>query len=135
LGTSFSARSDRPLGPPSFLYNGYRVFPGGRGGRGVGLTLPPHLVPKVLEKSRTTRLLTLKACVAYEKGENLPYLRMSDERQSAVNRIELYPAVVNMFVLYASFSQQTALRISLIHTHIYIGINMWINERCCAICC
>ena len=32
----------RPVcGPPSLLYNGYRVFPGSRGGRGVGLTPPP----------------------------------------------------------------------------------------------
>jgi len=32
------------------LYNGYRVVPGGRGGRGVGLTPHHHLVPMVLEK-------------------------------------------------------------------------------------
>ena len=31
----------RPLSPPSLLYNGYRVFPWGRGGRGVGLTPTP----------------------------------------------------------------------------------------------
>ena len=42
----FSARPDQPWGPPSLLYNGYRVFPGGRGGRGVGLTPHPHLVPR-----------------------------------------------------------------------------------------
>ena len=40
MGTRFSARPDRPWGPPSLLYKGYRVFPGGRGGQGVGLT--PH---------------------------------------------------------------------------------------------
>jgi len=28
----------RPWGPPSLLYNGYRFFYGGRGGRGMGLT-------------------------------------------------------------------------------------------------
>jgi len=28
--TRFSARPDRPCGPPSLLYNGYRVFPGGK---------------------------------------------------------------------------------------------------------
>jgi len=28
VGARFSARSDRPWGPPSLLYNGYRVFPG-----------------------------------------------------------------------------------------------------------
>ena len=26
----FSARPDRPWGPPRLLYNGYRVFPGGK---------------------------------------------------------------------------------------------------------
>jgi len=38
VGTRFSARPDRSWGPPNLLYNGYRVFPGGRGGQSVGLT-------------------------------------------------------------------------------------------------
>jgi len=29
-GSKFSARPERPWGPPSPLYNGYRVFPGGK---------------------------------------------------------------------------------------------------------
>jgi len=29
-GARFSARADRPWGPPSLLYNGYRFFPGGK---------------------------------------------------------------------------------------------------------
>ena len=29
-GARFSARPDRPWGPPSLLYKGYRVFPGGK---------------------------------------------------------------------------------------------------------
>jgi len=29
-GTRFSTRPDRPWGPPSLLYNGFRVFPGGK---------------------------------------------------------------------------------------------------------
>ena len=29
-GASFSARPDRPWDPPSLLYNGYQVFPGGK---------------------------------------------------------------------------------------------------------
>ena len=29
-GARFSARPDRPWGPPSLLYNRYRVFPGGK---------------------------------------------------------------------------------------------------------
>jgi len=66
MGTRFSAHPGRPWGPPSLLYN--RVFPGSRGGRGVGLTPHPQLMPKVLEKSRAMPLFTLRACVAYRKG-------------------------------------------------------------------
>jgi hypothetical protein len=29
-GARFTARPDRPWGQPSLLYNGYRVFPGGK---------------------------------------------------------------------------------------------------------
>ena len=40
----------------------------------VGLTPHPHLVPKVLEKNRAIPVLTLRVCVAYKRGENLPIL-------------------------------------------------------------
>jgi len=39
-GRDFPPVQTGPGAPPSLLYNGYRVFPGGRGGRGVGLTPP-----------------------------------------------------------------------------------------------
>jgi hypothetical protein len=41
----FRTYPDRLRGPPSLLYNRYRVFPGGKGGRGVILTTHPLLVP------------------------------------------------------------------------------------------
>jgi len=42
LGSRFYAPvKNRLWVPPSHLYNGYRVFPGNRGGRGVGLTPTP----------------------------------------------------------------------------------------------
>ena len=44
-----------------------KSFPGAKCGRGVGLTSHPHLVPKILEKSRSIPLLTLRACVTYKK--------------------------------------------------------------------
>ena len=77
-GTRFSARPDRPWGPPSLLYNGYRVFPGGRGGRGVGLTPHPHLVPWS-RKSRAIPLLLYGPYGLYRasvpvQGCTLPYL-------------------------------------------------------------
>ena len=45
-GEIFQTCPDRPWGPPSLLYNGFWVFLEGRGGRGVGLTPDPHLVPR-----------------------------------------------------------------------------------------
>jgi len=41
----FRTRPDRPSGPPSLLYNGYRVFPCVKSGRDVTLTPYPLLVP------------------------------------------------------------------------------------------
>jgi hypothetical protein len=46
-GEIFRTHPDRLRGPPSPLYNGYRVFPGGKGGRGVMLTTHPLLVPRL----------------------------------------------------------------------------------------
>ena len=39
-GEIFRTFPDRPWGLPSLLYNGYRVFPGGK--EGWGVTLTPH---------------------------------------------------------------------------------------------
>jgi len=49
-GKIFRTCLDRPWGPPNLLYNGYRVFPGGkmRPGRGVDHS-PPSSV-EVLEE-------------------------------------------------------------------------------------
>jgi hypothetical protein len=57
-GEIFRTCPDRPWGPPSLLYNGYRGFPGGKNGRGVMLTTHPLLVPR-LRKSWAISLLTL----------------------------------------------------------------------------
>jgi hypothetical protein len=46
-GEIFRTYPERFQGPPSLLYNGYRVFPGGKGGRGVMLTTHPLLVQRL----------------------------------------------------------------------------------------
>jgi hypothetical protein len=56
----FRTCPDRPWGLPSLLYNGYRVFPGVKSGRGVTLTPHPLLVPWS-RKRRVTPLLPLWA--------------------------------------------------------------------------
>ena len=61
VGTRFSARPDWPCDPPSLLYNGYRVSPGGvKCGRGVLLTTHHLIVPRSW-KSRAISVPTLWA--------------------------------------------------------------------------
>ena len=55
VGTRFSASPDRPWGPPSLLYNGYRVFPEGkvRPGRAADHS-PPSSAAVMEEQSYTS---------------------------------------------------------------------------------
>jgi len=74
-------RPSRPaLGPTHPPVQWVEVLSRGRGDRGVGLTPHPHLVPKVLEKGRAIPLLTLRACVAYRKGENPNLMEFVDRK-------------------------------------------------------
>jgi hypothetical protein len=72
----FLTYPDRLRGPPSLLYNGYRVFPGGKGGRGMMLTTHPLLVPR-LRKSWAIPPLTLWVLLGLLRGSlfTLPSLR------------------------------------------------------------
>ena len=45
-GEIFRTIRDRPWGPPSLLYNGYRVFPGGKVRPGRDADPSPLLVPR-----------------------------------------------------------------------------------------
>jgi len=72
MGTRISARPDWPLGPTSLLCNGYWFLPGGRGGRGVGLTPTPSSAEDP-RKRRAIPLLVLRACVAYKRVK--PHVR------------------------------------------------------------
>jgi len=50
VGARFSARPDRPWGPTSLLYNGYRVFPGGKVRPGPDAEHLPPSSAEVLEE-------------------------------------------------------------------------------------
>jgi hypothetical protein len=69
-GEIFRTSPDRLRGPPSLLYNGYRVFPGGKCGRGVMLTTHPLLVPR-LRKSLTISSLTPLVLLGLFRGSLL----------------------------------------------------------------
>ena len=47
VGEFCRTRPHRPWGRPSLLYNGYRVFPGGKVAGGVALTTHPHIAPRL----------------------------------------------------------------------------------------
>jgi hypothetical protein len=63
-GEIFRTCPDRPWGPHSLLYNGYRVFPGGRKWPGRDTDPSPLLVPRFRKKCRAIPLLTLRVFVA-----------------------------------------------------------------------
>ena len=52
--TRFSARADRPWGLPSPLYNGYRVFPGGKVRPGRAADHSPPSSAAVMEEQSYT---------------------------------------------------------------------------------
>jgi len=62
-GEIFRTRPDRPWDPPSLLYSGYRVFPGGKERPGCGVDHPPTLAPRS-KKSRSIPLFPTWAFVA-----------------------------------------------------------------------
>ena len=89
-GARFSARPDRPWGPPSLLYNGYRVFTGVKCGRGVVLTTHAPLVPRSW-KSRAIPLPTIWATTGPVTGTLYllqSVLRFCFEKTSEANASE-----------------------------------------------
>jgi hypothetical protein len=81
-GEMFRIYPDLPLCPPSLLYNGHLVFPGGKGGPGVTLTTHPLLVPRSW-KSRAIPLLNLwarVACYMVKPYLPLPYVLKCHDR-------------------------------------------------------
>ena len=54
MGTRFSARPDRPWSTPSLLYNGYRVFPGGKVRPGRAADHPPPSSAAIMEEKSYT---------------------------------------------------------------------------------
>ena len=53
-GKIFRTCPDRPQGPPSLLYNGYRFFPGGKERPGRDADPSPLLVPLVMKEQSYT---------------------------------------------------------------------------------
>jgi len=72
-GKIFRTYPDQLRDPSSLLYNGYRVFRGGKGGRGVMLTTHPLLVPS-LRKSWAIPPLTLWVLLGLLRGSLYLYI-------------------------------------------------------------
>ena len=49
-GEIFRIRPDLPWGPPSLLYNTYRIFPGGKKRPGRGVYHSPNLAPRLKQE-------------------------------------------------------------------------------------
>jgi len=86
-GDIFRTCPDRPRGPPSLLYNGYRVFPGVNSGRGVTLTPHPLLVPLVMKEYsyKSTSPIGRTACTEPQclyKGDLYLYYLVSPSKRN-----------------------------------------------------
>jgi hypothetical protein len=79
-GEIFRTYPDRLRDPPSLLYNGYRLFPRGEGGRGVMLTTHPVLVPK-LRKSWAIPPLTLWVLLGLLRGSLYSFIIRLKQQQ------------------------------------------------------
>ena len=67
-GEIFRTRPDRPWGPPSLLYNVYRLFPGGKAAGAWCWPPTPIFSAEVLKQGRAIPLPTLTALAAYKGG-------------------------------------------------------------------
>jgi hypothetical protein len=76
-GEIFRTYPDRVRDPPSLLYDGYRVFPRGKGGRGVMMTTHPLLVPR-LRNGWAIPPLTLWVLLGLLQGSLYLYLRVTN---------------------------------------------------------
>ena len=72
-GARLSTRPDRPCGPPSLLYNGYRVFPGGKVRPGRAADYSPAASAVVMKEKSYTSTHPLGHNRA-SNGNTLPYL-------------------------------------------------------------
>jgi len=106
-GEIFRTRPDRPWGPPSLLYNGYRVFPGGKEGPGRDADPSPLLVPW----SRKSRATPLNPLWAVQPVQNL----------SVCTRVEfLLLFITNAFPIFSNFSRRLGpLYVLKIYFHIF----------------
>jgi hypothetical protein len=101
----FRTYPDRRRGPPSLLYSGYRVFPGGKGGRGVMLTTHPLLVPR-LTKSWAIPPLTLWVLLGLLLGSLYLNLWSIYTQPILTFKILYYSQIGDLYVLYISQNKQ-----------------------------
>ena len=99
-GDIFRTCPDRPWGPPNLLYNGYRVFPGGKERPGVTLTPHPFLVPWPW-KRRAIPLPTLCATTGPVTGTLYLYLTSKRTQCSVVRKAK------GLCSLWESYAKRT----------------------------
>jgi len=102
-GEIFHTRPDRPWDPPSLLYNGYWLSPGGVKHLGCGIDYPPPSSTEVKERV-LLYLYSSSGPLWTVLGWPLPFI-VSSNWQKETHRLVIWPLYVRRFhtVLYYSF--------------------------------
>jgi len=95
---------DRPCGPPSLLYNGYRVFPGGkkRPGRDADPSAPSSAVVMKEQSCTSTPSIGRTACTEPQclyKGDLYLYIYIlkSDKNNGYISHKNLHTFMMTSF--------------------------------------
>ena len=107
---------DRPWGPTSLPYNGYRLFPGVKSGRGVTLTSHPLLVPWSW-KNKATPLLLLSAVQPVQSLSACTRVQFTFFTQSFAVDTHVVPLNTPRSLLSISFPNHSALHKNIIITN------------------
>ena len=107
---------DRPWGPTSLPYNGYRLFPGVKSGRGVTLTSHPLLVPWSW-KNKATPLLLLSAVQPVQSLSACTRVQFTFFTQSFAVDTHVVPLNTPRSLLTISFPNHSALHKNIIITN------------------
>jgi hypothetical protein len=114
-GEIFRTCQDRPWGPPSLLYNGYRVFPGGRKRRGRGVD---HSHPSSVEVMEESNYISTHTLGHTGPVTGLLYLYLTDLHIRHCNEMLLSTSITYNNTFFEHFHVTNSIHVSVLINHL-----------------